>query len=76
MAQLQGLVDAGHSVILVEHDMSVIAASDWIIDMGPGAGEKGGRVVAAGPPRDVASDSRSATAPFLKAALDHTQAAR
>jgi len=76
MTQLQGLVDAGQSVILVEHDMSVVAASDWIIDMGPGAGEKGGRVVAAGAPRDVASDSRSATAPFLKAALDHAQAAR
>ncbi len=70
MTQLQGLVDAGHSVILVEHEMRVIAASDWIVDMGPGAGEQGGRVVAAGPPIDVAKNVRSATAPFLRAALD------
>jgi excinuclease ABC subunit A len=72
MAQLQGLVDAGHSVVLVEHDMRVVASSDWIIDMGPGAGEQGGRVVAAGPPGDVASNPRSATAPFLQAALDES----
>jgi excinuclease ABC subunit A len=69
MTQLQGLVDAGHSVILVEHDMRVIASSDWIVDMGPGAGEQGGRVVAAGLPKDVARNARSATAPFLRAAL-------
>ena len=69
MAQLQGLVDSGHSVVLVEHDMRVVAASDWIIDMGPGAGEQGGRVVAAGPPSDVAKNARSATAPFLRTAL-------
>ena len=70
MTQLQGLVDAGHSVVLVEHEMRVVAACDWIIDMGPGAGEQGGRVVAAGPPEDVANNPRSATAPFLRAALD------
>jgi len=69
MAQLQGLVDAGHTVVLVEHEMRVIASSDWIIDMGPGAGEKGGRVVAAGPPEKVARAAKSATAPFLRAAL-------
>jgi excinuclease ABC subunit A len=74
MAQLQELVDAGHSVVLVEHDMRVVAASDWIIDMGPGAGEEGGKVVASGPPRDVANTARSATAPFLREAL--TEAAR
>jgi excinuclease ABC subunit A len=69
MAQLQGLVDAGHTVVLVEHEMRVIAASDWIIDMGPGAGEQGGRIVAAGPPDAVARSARSATAAFLRAAL-------
>ena len=69
LAQLQGLVDAGHSVVLVEHDMRVVAASDWVIDMGPGAGEKGGRVIVSGPPRVVAKHPRSATAPFLREEL-------
>ena len=45
VAQLDGLVDAGNTVIVVEHDMSVVAQSDWVIDVGPGAGEEGGRVV-------------------------------
>ena len=65
MAQLNGLVEAGNTVILVEHDMRVIAASDWVIDMGPGAGDEGGHVVAAGTPAQVAASSKSRTAPFL-----------
>jgi excinuclease ABC subunit A len=65
MAQLQGLVDAGNTVILVEHEMRVVAASDWIIDIGPGAGEEGGRVVVAGTPTAVASARESRTAPYL-----------
>ena len=54
VAQLHGLVDAGNTVVVVEHDMHVLAGSDWVIDTGPGAGEEGGRVVAAGPPAVVA----------------------
>src|SRR4051795_3996977 len=46
VAQLDGLVDAGNTVIVVEHDMHVIARSDWVVDMGPGAGDEGGRIVA------------------------------
>ncbi|MDY7228173.1 excinuclease ABC subunit UvrA [Hyalangium rubrum] len=65
MAQLEGLVDAGNTVILVEHDMRVVAASDWVIDIGPGAGEEGGRVVAAGTPAKVATSKASRTASFL-----------
>jgi excinuclease ABC subunit A len=65
MVQLDGLVEAGNTVILVEHDMRVIAASDWVIDMGPGAGDEGGRVVVAGTPAEVAASSASRTAPFL-----------
>ncbi|WNG38524.1 excinuclease ABC subunit A [Archangium violaceum] len=65
MAQLEGLVELGNTVILVEHDMRVIAASDWVIDMGPGAGDEGGRVVASGTPAEVAASSASRTAPFL-----------
>jgi excinuclease ABC subunit A len=52
-------------VIVVEHDMRVVAASDWVIDIGPGAGEEGGRIVAAGPPAEVARSRESRTAPYL-----------
>ncbi|WPB72738.1 excinuclease ABC subunit UvrA [Archangium violaceum] len=65
MAQLDGLVEVGNTVILVEHDMRVVAASDWVIDIGPGAGDEGGRVVVAGTPTQVAASSASRTAPFL-----------
>ncbi|GAA4459433.1 excinuclease ABC subunit UvrA [Novipirellula rosea] len=65
MSQLNGLVDAGNTVIMVEHDMQVAISSDWIIDIGPGAGDEGGLVVAQGPPAKVASSKASRTAPFL-----------
>src|SRR6185436_12584600 len=65
MTQLDGLVDAGNTVVLVEHDLRVVAGSDWVIDMGPGAGEEGGRIVAEGPPARVARASRSRTASYL-----------
>jgi excinuclease ABC subunit A len=66
MKQLDGLVAAGNTVIVVEHDMRVVAGSDWVIDIGPGAGEEGGRVVAAGTPAEVAGSSVSRTAAYLK----------
>ncbi|MEV6247622.1 excinuclease ABC subunit UvrA [Streptomyces sp. NPDC051742] len=69
MSQLHGLVDAGHSVIVVEHDMDVVATADWVIDLGPGGGDEGGRVVAAGPPAEVAASAESRTAPYLARAL-------
>ncbi|MFD5161162.1 ATP-binding cassette domain-containing protein [Streptomyces hawaiiensis] len=69
MRQLHGLVDAGHTVIVVEHDMSVVARADWVIDLGPGGGEAGGRIVAAGPPADVARSTESRTAPYLSRTL-------
>ncbi|MGZ8377022.1 MAG: excinuclease ABC subunit UvrA [Gemmatirosa sp.] len=69
MAQLSGLVDAGNTVVVVEHDMRVAAGSDWIIDMGPGAGEEGGRVVAEGPPATIARARGSRTAPYLSREL-------
>ena len=70
MAQLDGLVESGNTVIVVEHDMRVVAASDWVIDIGPGAGDEGGRVVAAGPPAEVARTSASRTAPYLARFLE------
>ena len=65
MAQLNGLVDAGNTVIMVEHDMQVARHSDWVIDIGPGAGEEGGWIVAQGTPSEVAQSTDSRTAPFL-----------
>ena len=64
--QLDGLVDSGNTVILVEHEMRVVSASDWMIEVGPGAGEAGGRIVAAGAPGEVALSSGSRTAPYLR----------
>ena len=69
LLQLNRLVDAGNTVILVEHDMTVVAQSDWVIDMGPGAGDEGGLVVAAGTPQEVASSIHSKTATYLRKAL-------
>jgi excinuclease ABC subunit A len=65
MTQLDGLVEAGNTVIVVEHDMRVVAGSDWVIDIGPGAGDEGGRIVAEGTPASIATAKGSRTAPFL-----------
>ena len=70
MAQLDGLVESGNTVLVVEHEMRVVAASDWVIDIGPGAGDEGGRIVAAGPPAEVAISSTSRTATYLARCLD------
>ena len=69
MAQLQHLVDAGNTVIVVEHDLRVIAACDWVIDMGPGGGDAGGKVVASGTPGDVSKAVASQTAGYLRRAI-------
>jgi excinuclease ABC subunit A len=69
VVQLDGLVEAGNTVIVVEHDMRVAARSDWVMDLGPGAGDEGGQVVASGPPDEVARTSGSRTAPYLTHAL-------
>ncbi|MEI9895373.1 MAG: excinuclease ABC subunit UvrA [Chthoniobacter sp.] len=66
MVQLESLVEAGNTVIVVEHDMHVAAMSDWIIDLGPGAGEDGGRIVVAGPPEKVARSKESRTAVYMR----------
>ncbi|MEC5166811.1 excinuclease ABC subunit A [Flavobacterium sp. PL11] len=68
--QLAKLVDAGNTVIVVEHDMQVVAASDWVIDIGPGAGDEGGTIVTQGTPQKVAENKRSKTAIYLKKTLE------
>jgi excinuclease ABC subunit A len=77
LAQLQTLVETGNTVLVVEHDMDVITASDWIIDIGPGAGDEGGKVVASGSPEQVARNEVSRTAPYLAThlAVDQPDAA-
>lgn len=65
LIQLNQLVDAGHTVVVVEHEMRVVAQSDWVIDIGPGAGDLGGKVVACGTPQKVAKSKNSRTAPYL-----------
>jgi excinuclease ABC subunit A len=69
VAQLDGLVELGNTVIVVEHDLDVIAAGDYVIDMGPGAGEDGGLVVARGTPAEVSACEQSRTASYLKRRL-------
>ncbi|WP_397448089.1 excinuclease ABC subunit A [Pseudomonas sp. NA-150] len=69
LKQLNSLVDAGHSVIVVEHEMRVVAQSDWVIDIGPGAGDQGGTLVACGTPEEVIKVKASRTAPFLRQVL-------
>jgi excinuclease ABC subunit A len=69
MGQLDTLVVAGNTVIVVEHDMRVVAASDWVMDIGPGAGDEGGRVVASSPPLEILNAPKSRTAPYLKPAF-------
>ncbi|SEO44415.1 excinuclease ABC subunit A [Actinacidiphila rubida] len=73
MRQVQGLADAGNTVVLVEHDMAVVADADWVLDLGPGAGDAGGRIVAAGPPLDLVRTPVGRTAPYLARQLAGTR---
>jgi excinuclease ABC subunit A len=69
MQQLQRLVDTGATVIIVEHDLQVIVQSDHVIDLGPGPGDEGGKIVALGTPSAVAESKTSRTAAFLRQVL-------
>jgi len=63
---LQGLVDKGNSVVVIEHNLDVIANADWVIDMGPGGGMEGGRIIAQGTPTDIAANEASVTGRYLR----------
>jgi excinuclease ABC subunit A len=67
MKQLDGLVVSGNTVVVIEHDIDVVASGDWVIDIGPGAGEEGGRIVASGPPEQVVTVLESRTPPIFPA---------
>ena len=66
---LQKLVDQGNTVIIIEHNLDILKSVDWIIDMGPEGGERGGRVIAQGTPEEVAEDPGSVTGIYLKEVL-------
>jgi excinuclease ABC subunit A len=66
---LQRLVDAGNTVLVIEHNLDVIKQADWIVDLGPEGGEAGGEVIATGTPEDVAAVECSATGQFLRGIL-------
>ncbi|MFC1865196.1 excinuclease ABC subunit UvrA [Chloroflexota bacterium] len=66
---LQRLVDAGNTVVIIEHQLDVIKSTDWIIDLGPGAGDRGGYIIAAGTPEEIAGEKSSATGKYLKKVL-------
>jgi excinuclease ABC subunit A len=66
---LHALVDQGNSVVVIEHNLEVIKTADWIIDLGPEGGDKGGEIVASGTPEQVAREKRSYTGAYLKPLL-------
>jgi excinuclease ABC subunit A len=65
VAVFDRLLDGGATVVVIDHDLDLLAAADHLIDMGPSGGPDGGRVVAAGTPEEVAADPRSVTGPYL-----------
>ncbi len=76
LAVLDRLVEAGNTVLVIEHNLDVIKCADWVLDMGPEAGARGGRLVVAGPPEAVAGAPDSLTGHFLREVLDAAGAAR
>lgn len=66
----QRLVDQGHSLVVIEHQPDILAAADWILELGPEAGAEGGQIIFAGSPEELAAQNQAATAPYLKALLN------
>ena len=69
LSVLNRLVDKGNTVVVIEHNLDVVKSADWLIDMGPGGGREGGRLVFSGTPEQLAQSDVSVTAPYLKAML-------
>ena len=66
---LHKLVNSGNSVLVIEHNLDVLKTADWVIDIGPFGGEKGGYILATGTPEDVSNNQKSITGKYLKKAL-------
>ncbi len=73
LSAFNSLIENGHSLVIIEHNMDVIKSADWIIDMGPGGGENGGNVVCSGTPEDVAQNPNSKTGQYLKSYLNNSK---
>jgi excinuclease ABC subunit A len=72
---LHALVEQGNTVVVIEHNLEVIKTADWIIDLGPEGGDKGGEIVAVGTPEQVVREPRSYTGHYLKPLLEHKREA-
>ena len=73
MDVIQRLVDQGNTVIMIEHNLDVLLQADYIIDLGPEGGDKGGQVVATGTPEEIAADTASYTGTYIREMLERTQ---
>jgi excinuclease ABC subunit A len=69
LAAFKKLIDAGGSIVVIEHNLDVIKVADWVIDLGPEGGERGGEIVAIGTPEDIAANERSYTGQWLRRVL-------
>jgi excinuclease ABC subunit A len=69
LTSFDALIDKGHSIIVIEHNLDLIKCADWIIDIGPEGGENGGRILAVGTPEEVAKNKKSITGKYLKEKL-------
>ena len=69
LASFDALIDKGHSILVVEHNLDLIKCADWIIDLGPEGGENGGQLLAEGTPEDVVKNKKSITGKYLKEKL-------
>ena len=76
LAAFKKLIDAGGSIVVIEHNLDVIKVADWVIDLGPEGGERGGEVVAVGTPEEIAANERSYTGRWLRKVLPALEAAR
>jgi excinuclease ABC subunit A len=69
LASFEALIDKGHSILVIEHNLDLIKCADWIIDLGPEGGENGGRLLAEGTPEEIIKNKKSVTGKYLKEKL-------